>query len=69
MKWLSLFVALLGLLRYFLDFLERRRLIEQAEAQAVRNALDDAKSRMDKVRAASAAARASGVPDDSIFRD
>lgn len=72
MTYLKLALALLGIVRAILSYLEQRKAEDAAEAKLLREALDDATDRMAKVRAASDAARAGGVPgvaDDDIFRD
>lgn len=71
MSWLSLIVLSLRIVLALTNFLERRQMIAQAEAKVLKEALDDADTRLAKVRAASDAARVNGLPSDdsSIFRD
>lgn len=67
MTWLKIIAALIHLIRVAVDMMRDQRLIQQGEAQAIAEALEETNARVEKARAARAAAAAGGMSDDDPY--
>lgn len=67
MSWIALLTGLLKLASAVADIVERRQLLEAGEAIAIKTALEETNARVEKARAARAAAAATGMRDDDPY--
>lgn len=67
MSWVALLTGLLKLANVIANIVQQKNLLEAGEAIAIKNALEETNARVEKARAARAAAAASGMRDDDPY--
>ncbi len=67
MSWVTAFGLVMKLALAIVDTLRNRKLIEAGEAIAIKTALEETNARVEKARAARAAAAATGMRDDDPY--
>ena len=65
--YLKIIAALVKLISVAVQMMRDQRLIDQGEANAIAEALEETNARVEKARAARAAAAASGMRDDDPY--
>jgi hypothetical protein len=67
MSWVALLTGLLKLASAVADIVERRQLLAAGEALAIKTSLEETNARVEKARAARAAAAVTGMRDDDPY--
>lgn len=67
MSWVALLTGLLKLANIIAGIVQQKRLLEAGEAIAIKTALEETNARVEKARAARAAAAATGMRDDDPY--
>ena len=68
MSWVSLLTGLLKLAAIVAGIVQQKKLLEAGEAIAIKRQLEETNARVEKARAARAAAAAGGMRDDDPYR-
>jgi len=68
MSWVALLTGLLKLALFAAERAREKKQMEAGEAIAIKNALEETNARVEKARAARAAAAAGGMRDDDPYR-
>jgi len=67
MSWVSLLTGLLKLAAIVAGIVQQKKLLEAGEAIAIKRQLEETNARVEKARAARAAAAATGMRDDDPY--